>query len=255
MLNACKCSQLTFLYYSSGISALGVLLFFCPPQVVRKHYPDGRFGCFFRIKSCGLKAVLRGELKSVYILSHSRSESTKRHKSPLLDEGMLQYVLVSNTETVTFMPVWVSPFSSNAECDLVNANNQLSAFVIHQQRHLAIVFPSWFCPTHPKQMDVCTVLTVCTVICVETETITHSLFFLGCFLGGCCHSLCTGNTGWKCLPWADVGLCWFMLVFVTASDRSHASACSFVRSVCALPVCSTGQSPLCGRTVWIVNMQ
>lgn len=70
----------------------------------------------------------------------------------------------------------------SAECDLVNANNQLSAFVIQQQRHLAIVSLSCFCATNPKQMNVCMVLTMHTVPRIEAGTIAQLLSFIPYFV-------------------------------------------------------------------------
>lgn len=64
--------------------------------------------------------------------------------------------------------------------------NQLSAFVIQEQRHLAIVPPpplSCFCATNPKQMNVCMVLTVHMVPCIEAGTIARLFVFYSIFCG------------------------------------------------------------------------
>lgn len=171
---------------------------YCLSWVVRKHYPDSCFCCcFFLIESSSLKPVLRGH-KNKYDfgpVAVARDESATAHKSPFMDKGMLQYLLLSDTEplpfiTMSFITTWVFFFfllhhlALSTECDPVNANKQLSAFVIQKQRHLAIVSPpSCFCATNPKQMDVCTVLTVHTVPCIEARTIARLSPFIPYFVG------------------------------------------------------------------------
>lgn len=78
----------------------------------------------------------------------TRDESAAAHKSPFMDKGMLQYLLLTDTEPLPFITTRVFFFflllrllALSSECDPVNANKQLSAFVIQKQRHLAIVSP------------------------------------------------------------------------------------------------------------------
>lgn len=93
---------------------------YCLSWVVRKHYPDSCFCCcFFLIESSSLKPVLRGH-KNKYDfgpVAVAQDESATAHKSPFMDKGMLQYLLLSDTEplpfiTMSFITTWVFFFFS-----------------------------------------------------------------------------------------------------------------------------------------------
>lgn len=149
---------------------------------------------------------------------------------------MLQYLLLSSTEprpfiTISFITKWSSPFSH--ECDLVNANNQLSAFVSRPQRHCSPL-PSCFYATGPKQMNVCTVLTAHTVPRIEAGGWGGGgnrsiVFFYSIFCG-----MQVGRTGKVSALCRQVELCWgtgFFRGFFWEGGRSCASARCFVFSL------------------------
>lgn len=58
----------------------------------------------------------------------------------------------------------------------MNANNRLSAFVIQEQRHLAIVFLSCFCAANPIQMHVLMILAV-HISAIYSKGNKHSVVF------------------------------------------------------------------------------